>query len=133
MKGKSYWYGKEVEGRLFGLYTLFNRHELGKITNKVQHLYFTIEFWKTKDCIEIIESLLIDYPISIEVNEEVYKYVTPNMKVRAHLIYRIQDKNVFDLKETDSVFVDGNMYNVLCFTKHNALKVNYTDYSNDTL
>lgn len=133
MKGKSYWYGKEVEGRLFGLYTLFNRHELGEITDKVQHLYFTIEFWENKDCVEIMESLLLDYPISIEVNEEVYKYVTPNMKVRAHLIYRIQDKNVFDLKETDSVFVDGNMYNVLCFTKHNALKVNYTDYSNDTL
>jgi hypothetical protein len=43
------------------------------------------------------------------------------------------DKNVFDLKETDSIFLDGNIFNVLCFTKYNSLKVNYNDYSNDKL
>ena len=133
MQGKDFWYGKEVEGRLFGLYTLFNRNNIGTITDKVRHLYFTIEFWKTKNCVQKIESLLLDYPISIEVDEDTYKLVTPNMKVHAHLIYRIKDVNVFDLKETDSVFIDGNIYNVLCFTKHNAYNVNYVDYSYDTL
>ena len=44
MKGKDYWYGKEVEGRLFGLYTLFNRNGLGIITSKVQHLYSCVLF-----------------------------------------------------------------------------------------
>ena len=77
------------------------------------------------------EVIFQDYPVSIEVNEYYYKLLTPNMKVKAHIIYRIKDKNIFNLKETDSVFVDGEMYNVLCFTKHNALKVSYNDYSND--
>lgn len=133
MRGKDYWYGKEVEGRLFGLYTLFNRNRLGKITKDVQHLYFTVEFWEQEQAVRIIENLLLKYPISVEVTNETYKHLTPNIKVRAHIIYRVKDKNVFDLKETDSVFVDGNMFNVLCFTKHNALKVDYNDYSNDTL
>jgi len=133
MKGEASWYGKEVEGRLYGLNTLFCRHEIGFIKPETVHLYFTIEFWETENCIENIEKFLIKYVISIEVNEETYKYVTPNMKVRAHLIYRIKDKNIFDLKETDSIFIDGDMYNVLCYTKHNALKVGYNDYSNDTL
>ena len=99
----------------------------------MQHLYFTVEFWELKNAAEQIEFWLLKYPISVEVTSETYKHLTPNIKVRAHIIYRVKDKNVFDLKETDSVFVDGNMFNVLCFTKHNALKVNYNDYSNDTL
>ncbi len=133
MRGKDYWYGKEVEGRLFGLHTLFNRNKVGVITKDVQHLYFTVEFWELENAEELIEYWMLKYPVSVEVTNETYKHLTPNIKVRAHIIYRIKDKNVFDLKETDSVFVDGNMFNVLCFTKHNALKVNYNDYSNDTL
>ena len=27
MQGRDYWYGKEVEGRLYGLYTLFVRNK----------------------------------------------------------------------------------------------------------
>lgn len=132
MEGKGYWYGKEVEGRLYGLYTLFNRYEVGKITDKVKHLYFTLEFWEQDNAAAIIEDLIFrDLPVSIEVNQDSYFLLTPNMKVKAHVIYRVKDKNIFNLKETDSVFVDGNMYNVLCFTKHNALKVSYNDYSND--
>ena len=133
MRGKDYWDGKEVECRLFGLHTLFNRNKVGVITKDVQHLYFTVEFWELENAEELIEYWMLKYPVSVEVTNETYKHLTPNIKVRAHIIYRIKDKNVFDLKETDSVFVDGNMFNVLCFTKHNALKVNYNDYSNDTL
>ena len=68
-----------------------------------------------------------------EVDSETYLLLTPTLKVKAHIIYRIKDKNVFDLKETDSIFLDGNTFNVLCFTKHNSLKANYNDYANDKL
>ncbi len=128
MEGKEYWYGKEVEGRLYGLWTMFCRHKVGPIDKKISHLYFTIEFWEVENCIEIFEDAILNHTISIEVNELVYNRIPSNVKVRAHLIYRIKDKNVFDLKETDSIFLDGEMYNVLCFTKHNNLKVGYNDY-----
>lgn len=131
MQGKDYWYGREVEGRLFGLYTLFNRHKQGEITNKVHHLYYTIEFWNVRNAISIMESFVEDYQISIEVDSETYLLLTPTLKVKAHIIYRIKDTNVFDLKDTDSIFVDGNTFNVLCFTKHNSLRVKYNDYAND--
>lgn len=133
MRGHDYWYGKEVEGRLYGLWTMICRHKVGPINSKVKHLYFTIEFWGVEDCLEIFEDAILNHTVSIEVDEYVYDRIPSNVKVRAHLIYRIKDKNVFDLKETDSVFVDGESYNVLCFTKHNALKVGYDDYSNDIL
>lgn len=132
MRGKNYWYGKEVEGRLYGLYTMFIRHEIGPITEKVKHLYFTIEFWENPEAVKILEEQIFkDLIVSIEVDEKVYSKVTPNIKVKAHLIYRFKDLNVFDLKETDSIFIDGNTFNVLCFTKHNALVVDYDKYSND--
>ena len=131
MQDRKYWYGKEVEGRYYGLWTLFNRHEVGPITDTVHHLYFTNEFWQLKDAAEQIEKYIIDYPVSVEVDNTTFKNLTPNIKVRAHILYRIKDKQVFDLKDTDSVFIDGEIYNVLCFTKHNALKVGYADYAFD--
>ena len=137
MQGRDYWYGKEVEGRLYGLYTLFVRNKFPnefftkKINKKVKHIYYTIESWNT-DYIDFIESLIEDYPVSIEVDKDTYHRLTPNMKVHCHIIYRIKDFNIFDLKETDSIFIDGNTFNVLCFSKHNAIKVDYKDYQNDT-
>lgn len=131
MRGKDFWYGKEVEGRLYGIYTLFNRNKLGIINDKVKHLYFTIEFWNVNNCIDIMEEYMHKYPVSIEVDNNKYNLLTPNLKVNCHIIYRIKDKNVFDLKNTDSIFIDGEIFNVLCFNKYNAMKVNYIDYSND--
>ena len=133
MQGKDYWYGKEVEGRLFGLFTLFNRYKQGVITKNVHHLYYTIEFWNVESAVSIMESYVEDYQVSIEVDAKTYKKLTPTLKVKAHIIYRIKDKNVFDLKETDSIFLDGDVFNVLCLSKYNYLKVNYNDYSNDKL
>ena len=133
MQGKDYWYGKEVEGRLFGLFTLFNRSKQVVITKNVHHLYYTIEFWNVESAVSIMESYVEDYQISIEVDAKTYKKLTPTLKVKAHIIYRIKDKNVFDLKETDSIFLDGDVFNVLCLSKYNSLKVNYNDYSNDKL
>ena len=138
MQGKSNWYGKEVEGRLHGLLTKFIRYEVGSLDiPDLQHLYFTKEFIDTVDnAAKQIEDLSINtkYMISVECNSANYHKITPNMKVRCHLIYRIEDDMPFDLKETDSIFIDKKeMYNVLCFTKHQAYKVTPIDYSNDVL
>lgn len=138
MHGKSNWYGKEVEGRLYGLITKFIRYEVGELDNPdLQHLYFTKEFIDdVEDAAEQIEELSINTKliISVECNKNNYHKITPNMKVRCHLIYRIIDDYPFDLKETDSIFIDKEgMYNVLCFNKYQALPVKPIDYSNDFL
>lgn len=132
MQGKANWQGKEIEGRYHGLSTYFIRHEIGIVPDYVHHLYFTIEFFDNKDAVEQIESWLGEqFIISIETSKDKYHLLTPNMKVWAHIIYRIDDELPHDLKETDSIFIDKGKYNVLCFIKHQAYKVNPIDYSND--
>ena len=132
MQGKSNWQGKEIEGRFHGLTTYFIRKEIGEIPKGVSHLYFTIEFLDTPNGIEQIESYLgVPYIVSIETSKDKYHLITPNMKVWAHIIYRIDDAFPHDLKETDSIFIDKEKYNVLCFNKYQAYKVNPIDYSND--
>lgn len=132
MQGKDNWFGVECEGRLFGINTYFIRYAVGNVPKEAKHIYFTREFLKTKNFEKDIERFLFsDYIVSIETNKQTYKYITPNMKVKAHIIYRIEDTIPFDLKETDGIFIDKDTYNVLCFQKHQAYKVNPIDYSKD--
>jgi len=137
MQKKNNWYGKEVEGRLYGIETKFIRYEIGEIDPvKVKHLYFTKEFLETKGGVEQIEDLCINsnYMISVECNNKNYHLLTPNIKVRTHLIYRVVDDNIFNLKPTDSVFIDKTEpYHVICFTKYNGLAVQPNDYKDDIL
>lgn len=136
MDGKKNWYGIECEGRLSGLFTHFVRYEIAnEIDDRTQHIYFTKEFLTNPAAAEMIEEMTFyNYIVSVEVNKDNWNLVTPNMKVRCHLIYRIIDDNPFELKPTDSIFIDKpTMYNVLCFTKHNALVVEPSDYSKDFL
>ena len=137
MEGKSNWYGIECEGRYCGLFTHFVRYSISKtIDKRTQHIYFTKEYLVDENAAQTIEQLTMDssYVVSVEVNKTNWKYVSPNMKVRCHLIYRIVDDYPFELKNTDSIFIDKTgMYNVLCFTKHNALVVKPEDYSKDFL
>ena len=137
MEGKANWYGIECEGRYSGLFTYFVRHSIEQdIDGRIQHIYFTKEFVKDITNAKIIEEISIknEYVVSVEVTKENYQFITPNIRVRCHLIYRIVDDNPFELKDTDSIFIDKtNMYNVLCFTKHNALVVKPSDYSKDFL
>ena len=44
MYGKSYWYGKEVEGRLSDIETVFVRGQVPKNYKDYPHIYFTIEY-----------------------------------------------------------------------------------------
>jgi hypothetical protein len=132
MQGKENWIGIECEGRLIGLKTYFIRYKIGKIPKDIVHLYFTREFFTISNSLEIIESYLTsNYVITLETNKDTYYRITPNMKVKAHIIYRINDEIPFDLKETDSIFIDKDTYNVLCFSKYQSYKVTPIDYSKD--
>jgi hypothetical protein len=136
MESKGSWYGIECEGRYSGLFTYFVRDKISnEIDPRTKQIYFTKEALTETSAKDIEElSIVTNYVISVEVDKDNWKFVTPNIRVRCHLMYRIVDDNIFELKETDSIFIDKkNMYNVLCFTKHNALVVTPNDYSKDFL
>jgi hypothetical protein len=133
MQGKDNWIGYEVEGRYFGILTKFIRYHIGEIPEGIFHLYFTREYLLKYGVQDIEKYLFGKYIITIECNKESYNLITPNMKVKCHIIYRIEDAIPFDLKETDSIFIDKDTYNVLCYNKYQAYKVNPIDYSKDII
>ena len=135
MQGQKNWLGVECEGRYFGLKTMFVREQYEAPPEEYCHIYFTREFLKDKTNIIFLEQFILSSQkcITIECNNDTYKYLTPNMKVRAHIIYRIDDQNVQQLKPTDEIMIDADTYKVICYTKHNGMQVNYSDYANDTL
>lgn len=135
MLGQKNWLGIECEGRYAGLKTMFVRAEYETPPEDYSHIYFTREFLIDKENVLFLEKFILDTTkcVTIECNNETYKYLTPNMKVRAHIIYRIEDTNVNKLKHTDEVMIDCGVYNVLCFTKLTGMQVSYADYANDTL
>ena len=74
MYGKSYWYGKEVEGRLSDIETVFVRGQIPKNYKDYPHIYFTIEYMEMA-CVhgnwdEIHRILETKQYVTIEANEK---------------------------------------------------------------
>ena len=74
MYGKSYWYGKEVEGRLSDIETVFVRGQVPKNYKDYPHIYFTIEYIEMA-CVhgnwdEIHNILDTKQYVTIEANEK---------------------------------------------------------------
>ncbi len=134
MQGQENWIGTECEGRLHGLKTLFVRNQFKNPPSDCHHVYFTREFLCYEKNILFLENYLLHTTkcVTIECNNETYKLLTPNMKVRAHIIYRIEDASIHKLKPTDEIMIDAETFNVLCYTKLNGMEVSYADYVSDS-
>ena len=135
MYGKSYWYGKEVEGRLSDIETVFVRGQLPKNYEEYPHVYFTIEYIEMccthgnwDDIHNILETRQY---VTIEANSKTMDKIPMSIFNRAHVIYRIQDTFVSKLKKTDTVSVDAGWYRVHQITKCNMMEINPDDYKFD--
>ena len=99
--GKNNWYGKEVEGRLYGLNTKFIRYEVGDLDpHKISHLYFTKEFLETKKGIDItVEHPTGSFNVQVKPFISVNSFVEPDgdtfFEVKTYLdINKYSEKNV---------------------------------------
>lgn len=136
---KSYWYGKECEGRLHDIETVFCRKEIPDNYKNYPHMYLTIEFITKmisdeKWGIEQEELLMNDIGfmmLTIEANSDVIHKIPINIKQKAHIIYRIKDKNIDVLKSTDTISIDQDHYNVYQVTKENMFHSSRDDYKYD--
>ena len=141
MYGKKQWRGREVEGRYADLMTLFVR-ELGagiqvKDVREYPHYYFTIEYMKrcyenTKE-VEAIRNILdsSNCAVTIEANTDTIDRLPPDLVNRCHIIYRIQDKALQVLKDTDTFSVDAGWYRVHQVTKCNMMEIKPSNYKFD--
>ena len=135
MYGKSYWYGKEVEGRLSDIETVFVRGQLPKNYKEYPHVYFTIEYVEMccthgnwDDIHNILETRQY---VTVEANLKTMAKIPMSIFNRAHVIYRIQDEFVAKLKNTDTLSVDAGWYRVHQITKCNLMEINPDDYKFD--
>tara|TARA_R110000824_G_scaffold40862_2_gene122104 strand:- start:65 stop:511 length:447 start_codon:yes stop_codon:yes gene_type:complete len=145
MYGKKQWRGLEVEGRYSDIMTFFVReldddkeHGLNvKNVNEYPHYYFTIEymlecFVGTKR-LETIRWILdtSNCAITIEANTETITRIPPDLINRCHIIYRIQDKALQVLKDTDTFSIDAGWYRVHQVTKCNMMEIKPSNYKFD--
>lgn len=137
MYGKSYWYGKEVEGRLSDIETVFVRGQVPKNYKDYPHVYFTIEYIEMA-CVhgnwdEIHEILETKQYVTIEANEKTMDKIPMSIFNRAHVIYRIPDQYVAKLKKTDTISIDAGWYRVHQITKCNMFEINPDEYKFDRI
>lgn len=113
------WKGVEVEGRLRGAPTLFlhriSARQVGPLlanNPRCCHIWCCKEF-VTYNGIEEVEALLPYGLVSIEVDEQVAKMLTPILRTNAHLVAAIAaPKWLRDLglKDSDEIRLDYNLF-----------------------
>lgn len=138
---RKYWYGKECEGRLTDVETLFiaDIDVKGLNMEKAPHIYF---------CSPAVRQLIkgkgdlnwnwlnafIDrtgITISLECEPGMLKEVPPMMRIKTHIMYMMNEEEVGLLKQNDSVKVVYAPYSLYCASIQNMQKVTPDDYKYD--
>ena len=140
---RKYWYGKECEGRLTDVETLFlaDINVKGLNMEKAPHVYF---------CSGAVEQLLEEYDeydidwdiinnliweknltISLEVEPDTLSMIPPMIRIKTHIMYMISDKDVSLLKKNDSIKVVYDDYSLYCSSIQNMQHVTPDDYKHD--
>ena len=139
---RKYWYGKECEGRLTDVETLFiaDIDVKGLNMEKAPHIYFCSP--AVRQLIKGKGDLNWDWlnsfvdrtgtTISLECEPGMLKDVPPMIRIKTHIMYMMNDEEVGLLKQNDSVKVVYAPYSLYCTSIQNMQKVTPDDYKYDT-
>ena len=142
---RKHWYGKECEGRLTDVETLFiaDIRVKGVDMEKMPHIYF---------CSGAVEQLIandmknqsqLDWDwmnkfidrtgitISLECTPGMLKDVPPMIRNKTHIMYMMNEEEVGLLKKNDSIKVIHAPYSLYCASIQNMQKVTPDDYKYD--
>jgi hypothetical protein len=141
MQGTDYWVGREVEGKLSPIPSVFCRYKIPKNYENYPHIYFTVEYidlcisdtggelWNT------ISNILDDEKqyVTLEVipRQLQNNKIPPSIFNRAHILLRVSCPEFEQLKSTDTVTIDIKPFNVYTITKYNMQKVTSENYVYD--
>jgi hypothetical protein len=144
MYNKKVWKGREVEGRYSDLMTVFVRDlpdtskaDIGVKYSEYPHYYFTIEYmrkcYENTPYIQVIRDILdqTNMAVTIEADKDTIERITPDLVNRCHIIYRIHDKALQVLKDTDTLSIDAGWYRVHQVTKLNMMEITPSSYKFD--
>ena len=139
---RKYWYGKECEGRLTDVETLFiaDLDVKGLNLEKAPHIYFCSP--AVRQLIKGKGDLNWDWlnsfidrtgtTISLECEPGMLKDVPPMIRIKTHIMYMMNEEEVGLLKQNDSVKVVYAPYSLYCASIQNMQKVTPDDYKYDT-
>ena len=142
---RKHWYGKECEGRLTDVETLFiaDIRVKGVDMEKMPHIYFcsgAVEQLITNDMKNQSQldwdwmNKFIDrtgITISLECTPGMLKDVPPMIRIKTHIMYMINEEEVGLLKKNDSIKVIHAPYSLYCASIQNMQKVTPDDYKYD--
>jgi hypothetical protein len=142
---RKYWYGKECEGRLTDVETLFiaDIRVKGVDMEKMPHIYFcsgAVEQLITNDMKNQSQldwdwmNKFIDrtgITISLECTPGMLKDVPPMIRIKTHIMYMMNEEEIGLLKKNDSIKVIHAPYNLYCASIQNMQKVTPDDYKYD--
>jgi len=138
---RKYWYGKECEGRLTDVETLFiaDIDVKGLDMEKAPHIYFCSpavrQLIKGKGDLnwDWLNSFIdrTGITISLECEPGMLKEVPPMMRIKTHIMYMMNEEEVGLLKQNDSVKVIYAPYSLYCASIQNMQKVTPDDYKYD--
>ena len=138
---RKYWYGKECEGRLTDVETLFiaDIDVKGLNMEKAPHIYFCSpavrQLIKGKgDLSQDWLNTFIDrtgITISLECEPGMLKDVPAMMRIKTHIMYMMNEEEVGLLKQNDSIKVIHAPYSLYCASIQNMQQVTPDDYKYD--
>ena len=138
---RKYWYGKECEGRLTDVETLFiaDIDVKGLTMEKAPHIYFCSP--AVRQLIKGKGDLNWDWmnsfidrtgtTISLECEPGMLKHIPPMIRIKTHIMYMMNEEEVGLLKQNDSVKVVYAPYSLYCASIQNMQKVTPDDYKYD--
>ena len=138
---RKYWYGKECEGRLTDVETLFiaDLDVKGLNMEKAPHIYFCSP--AVRQLIKGKGDLNWDWlnafidrtgiTISLECEPGMLIDVPAMMRIKTHIMYMMNEEEIGLLKQNDSVKVVYAPYSLYCASIQNMQKVTPDDYKYD--
>ena len=138
---RKYWYGKECEGRLTDVETLFiaDLDVKGLNMEKAPHIYFCSP--AVRQLIKGKGDLNWDWlnsfvdrtgtTVSLECEPGMLKDVPPMIRIKTHIMYMMNEEEVGLLKQNDSIKVVYAPYSLYCASIQNMQKVTPDDYKYD--
>ncbi len=135
-----YWYGKEIEGRLYGLESVFistdlTNDELTEV-KKVHHLLIGTSLIDEiqKGDTTITWDMIFDWIVyenkyvTLEAKPEQIKNLPQKIKLRCHILLWLDVPELYDLKETDSVKLCHGLHEMYVTSFMNCQRVTKNDY-----
>lgn len=139
---KKFWYGKEIEGRLYNLDSIYIGHDFDTFENECNDFHHYLIGTSLIDEMDkggtditwnYLEEL-IDMKrkmVTIEARPEQIKKIPHSMKLKCHILLWIDIPELSELKSSDSVKLCIQNHDMYVYTLFNGQRVTRNDYIHD--